>query len=427
MRTYQSIIDQFPQQMLAGEGDRLSLIKQVLDALGNPERTFQIIHVAGTNGKGSTGALLARFLMASGQRVGHFNSPTLVNEREQILVDGQMIGEDTFVATFQKIEAALPSPLTIKSLTVFEWWTVVMLQYFADQNVDWAVIECGLGGTDDATNVIGAPKIAVITHLALDHTRILGPTIEDIAMAKAGIIKAGTRAVVVAPNQPEKGRAVLIQRAKEAGVTLVEATQLVKVTLKGDVAHLKSGEESAFTPCKLRGRFQEENLTTALAVVIKLREQGLTVTLEAIERVLREAVLPGRMQVIDHAPLVIIDGAHNPDAASQVAMTIKEEFAKKRVTMVLGFLADKDVKKMVATYQQVADHLVFTNPNHPTRAFDSRPLALAMGDEWAPTGPEAVEIARKLTPREGVIIVTGSFYLIKELEELTDANLDRKP
>ena len=243
MSEYQEIIDRLPKQMLAGEDNRLEILHQVLDALGHPEHQYQIIHVAGTNGKGSTGSLVARFLITSGYKVGHFNSPAMISDREQVLVNGNLISKDDFATTFKKILCALPDYMTEQDLTIFEWWTVVMLQYFADQAVDWAVIECGLGGQDDATNVIDAPALAVITHLALDHTQILGSKIEDIANAKAGIIKYQTRALVVAPNQPEAAKEILAQRAQEADVPLVEAASRVQVKLADGTAKVKMGEE----------------------------------------------------------------------------------------------------------------------------------------------------------------------------------------
>ena len=141
MSEYQEIIDRLPKQMLAGEDNRLEILHQVLDALGHPEHQYQIIHVAGTNGKGSTGSLVARFLINSGYQVGHFNSPAMISDREQVLVNGNLISKDDFATTFKKILCALPDYMTEQYLTIFEWWTVVMLQYFADQAVDWAVIE----------------------------------------------------------------------------------------------------------------------------------------------------------------------------------------------------------------------------------------------------------------------------------------------
>lgn len=426
MSEYQEIIDRLPKQMLAGEDNRLEILHQVLDALGHPEHQYQIIHVAGTNGKGSTGSLVARFLITSGYKVGHFNSPAMISDREQVLVNGNLISKDDFVTTFKKILCALPDYMTEQDLTIFEWWTVVMLKYFADQAVDWAVIECGLGGQDDATNVIDAPALAVITHLALDHTQILGSKIEDIAKAKAGIIKYQTRALVVAPNQPEAAKEILAQRAQEADVLLVEAASRVQVKLADGTAKVKMGEEQFTCPCNLHGHYQTENLTTALAIVKQLRQGGVTIDQTMLEKVLQRVTFPGRMEAIDHDPLVILDGAHNPDAAKQMVATIQEDFADRPVTMVLGFLADKDVERMVTMYQQVADHLIFTTPDNHGRAMDSWPLATAMGHEWAPDAREALELARELTPTNGVIIVTGSFYLIKELEEgLNDESLDR--
>ena len=184
MLSYEAIIQQFSPAMKAGENDRVGLLRRILVALGNPDQQYQVIHIAGTNGKGSTGQIITQALMVKGYQVGHFASPAMLDDREQVQINNQLVTKKAFVKAYETICQKLPAGIVPSDLTVFEWWTLIALQVFADAKVDWAVIEVGLGGQNDATNAIAAPELAVITHLALYHTRILGSTLTAIAKAK---------------------------------------------------------------------------------------------------------------------------------------------------------------------------------------------------------------------------------------------------
>ncbi|MDD6864494.1 MAG: bifunctional folylpolyglutamate synthase/dihydrofolate synthase [Lactobacillus sp.] len=420
--SYERIIDSLNPQMRGGDNDRVGMLKRVLAKLHRPDQQFRIIHVAGTNGKGSTGTMIAQCLHQAGQKVGHFSSPAMVDQREQIQIDGCLIEKSAFAATYEKIVQQLPDDLNADDLTVFEWWTLVMLQYFADQKVDWAVIECGLGGQNDATNAIEAPKLAVITHIALDHTRILGPTIKDIAQAKAGIIKPGTGAVILAPNQDQAARAQIIKRAQACQVPVLDSEKTVQLTVldqnwAGTRLQLKLPGAELECQFNMLGTFQLDNLKTALTAVDWLNQAELEITPERIAAVLANIVIPGRLQKIGTQPLSFLDGAHNPDAAVRLIQTLDQLGHPQKLVLVLGFLKDKNVAQMVQTYQKLNAQIILATPDQPKRAMAAKdlqqylPNALVIADAWT-----AYQKAVALAGADGMVLVTGSFYLIKEIE-----------
>lgn len=420
--SYERIIDSLNPQMRGGDNDRVGMLKRVLAKLHRPDQQFRIIHVAGTNGKGSTGTMIAQCLHQAGQKVGHFSSPAMVDQREQIQIDGCLIEKSAFAATYEKIVQQLPDDLNADDLTVFEWWTLVMLQYFADQKVDWAVIECGLGGQNDATNAIEAPKLAVITHIALDHTRILGPTIKDIAQAKAGIIKPGTGAVILAPNQDQAARAQIIKRAQACQVPVLDSEKTVQLTVldqswAGTRLQLKLPGAELECQFNMLGTFQLDNLKTALTAVEWLNQAELEITPERIAAVLANIVIPGRLQKIGTQPLSFLDGAHNPDAAVRLIQTLDQLGHPQKLVLVLGFLKDKNVAQMVQTYQKLNAQIILATPDQPKRAMAAKdlqqylPNALVIADAWT-----AYQKAVALAGADGMVLVTGSFYLIKEIE-----------
>lgn len=425
--TYEQLQASFNRHMLGGDDDRVAILRRVLAALNHPEHHFQIIHVAGTNGKGSTGRLLAAILQQAGLRIGHFNSPAMINPREQIRVNNQPISRQDFVDTYYQVAAKLPEGLRPGDLTIFEWWTLVMIQYFATMQVDWAVIEVGLGGLNDATNCIDAPDLAVITHLALDHTNILGPTIEDIARAKAGIIKAGTKAVVLAPHQQEPARRVIERQAVVQGVPLITSADQATVvrtgqpTLAGQPLRIHSGTiPPTAVMMRMLGDYQLANLTTVLTVVDCLRRQGVKLTNSEVQAAINQTTLPGRLQLVARQPAVILDGAHNPDGARQLtASLVHLGLVNQPLALVVGFLADKDTDAMMKQYQRLPATVLTATPDNHERALAADKLAAKWpGAQPCSDGPTALRRSSKLVGPHGVVVVTGSFYLIKEIEAL---------
>jgi dihydrofolate synthase/folylpolyglutamate synthase len=425
--TYEHLQASFNRQMKGDQDNRVELLRDVLSAIGHPERRYKVIHIAGTNGKGSTGRLLSLLLQESGMRVGHFNSPAMIDQREQIKINGQKISKQDFVTAYQQIAAVLPAPFQPSDFTIFEWWTLIMLQAFANAKVDWAVIEVGLGGTNDATNCIDAPQLAVITHLALDHTKILGPTIEDIATAKAGIIKRGTANVVLAPHQVKQARRVIELRAHKLGVSLVDSARQATVmtvgqpTLAGQPLIIKSKRvPETMVKLRLLGDYQLDNLTTVLASVDCLRQQGVSLTNYELITAIEGATLPGRFQQLDRQPAVVVDGAHNPDGTRQLVESINHLGLDRRpLALVVGFLADKDVAAMVKQYQSLPAEVFVVTPDNPARSLAAEKLAqMWPGARPCSSSSSALSRAKQAVGEKGCVIVAGSFYLIKEIEKL---------
>ena len=417
MLTYQQLIHDMNQAMLGGNDDRVPLLKRILASLGHPDHAYRIIHIAGTNGKGSTGSLIEQTLQAAGNRVGYFSSPAMVDQRDQIKVNVQLISQQEFVHTYQYIVDHLPGDITPHMLSIFEWWTLIMLQFFADQQVQWAVIECGLGGQDDATNAIDAPLLAVITHVALDHTRILGSTISLIAHAKAGIIKSGTRAVFIAPHQETAALREIVTASDQCQVSLHKADR-VKITANHHQVQLTIAGQRVSGHLNLLGTFQHDNDRTAVLVVKWLVDHHFLPDWTPFLQTMATIQIPGRMQVVDQHPLTILDGAHNPDAARQIVATMQALRRTGRLIMVVGFLADKDWQTMVNLYRPIADQFIVTTPANPQRALPVTALQAALPEARAAVnGHEALRLARKMATPEDTILMTGSFYLIKEVEK----------
>lgn len=423
--TYEEILASFNHQMLAGHDDRAALLAKVRRQIGCPDQAYHIVHLAGTNGKGSTGSLIANSLQSAGYRVGYFSSPALLDEREMIRVNGALIPKEAFVQTYQHLVQELPAGLSAADLTVFEWWTLIALQYFKDQSVDWAVIECGLGGSDDATNVIKAPDLAVITHLGLDHTNILGPKIEDIAASASGIIKTGSRGCLLAPGQDPRATEVVAHRCQQRQVPLIQSGQQVAVGLADGRFDLAKGmpivvngkglpDFRVQTP--LIGTYQLANLTTAVEAYLTLSKQGVFDSEQVLSQAISQTRMPLRMQVINRQPLTMLDAAHNPDGAKELVKTIRTFMPTKKVIMVLGFLADKNWREMAAMYRSVAQTVFVTTPNNPKRALAAQTLASEIpGAQVVDRPEEALRAAQAAATEHDVVIATGSFYLVKEL------------
>ncbi len=397
----------------------------LLEALGNPQAQRPAIHIAGTKGKGSTAAFITSILRSSGRRVGLYTSPHLHTFRERIQIDGVPIDEQRFADLTAEI-APLNARLAAEKpewgeATAYELSTALAFLYFARAAVDLMVIEVGLGGRLDATNVLD-PHISVITSISYDHTRILGDTLAEIAFEKGGIIKPG-RPVVIAPQRDE-ARDTLLRIADERHAS---------VQLGGRDWHT-SGNASAFVAegpwgryddleSALVGQHQVENAGTALATCWLLDRDGLKIPETAIREGLRTVRWPGRFEIVQAEPLVIVDGAHNVDSAERLAETLAEQYPDRPLTLILGIAQDKDVEQMVRILAPRASVLIATASHHPRAASAGRIVAAAEALEppvpriaTADGVAQALELARSSAPGS-VICATGSLYVVAEARE----------
>lgn len=422
MLSYQELIHQMNQSMLAAESDRVALLRYILDQLGHPESKYHIVHIVGTNGKGSTGTLVGNLLMNSGEKVGHFASPAIHDDREQILLQNQMISETNFVTTYEKIMAKLTVEFDMSSLSIFEWFVIIMLQYFADQEVTWAIIEAGLGGKLDATNAINAPLLTIITHVDLDHTAILGNTIKMIAYNKSDVIKQNTT-VFMAPNQTDDTKQVMVNQVIERNAKELIDSSYVSVKIQREnltgfdlqiSSHYLDNVEFHFD---MLGEFQIDNLQTVIAVYDWLVQNNFGVGLQSLKETLTTTKIEGRMQVINHQPTVILDAAHNPDSTKRLISSLKHLYPTENLKFILGFLQDKNYLEMAKLYHTISKEIVVVTPNNSKRALSASRLQKEIpGSQIASNAQIGLETLIKQSGPNDVIVVTGSFYTIKEIE-----------
>jgi dihydrofolate synthase / folylpolyglutamate synthase len=405
----------------------LENIKILAEALGCPHLTIPCAHIAGTNGKGSTAAMLQSILRAAGLRTGLYTSPHLEAINERIRINGENISDELFAGIWTRVSAAIESLMASGKLaahpTFFECVTAMAFVAFAGLNLDFAIYETGMGGRFDATNIV-APEVAIITPIDFDHENYLGHSIEEIAGEKAGIIKAGVR-VVSSVERPE-ARAVIAKRCAELNVSLEEVSSVWRVqNLK--VSNGLYSAEATFThgPQKIRlapalpGRFQIQNALAAATASILLDERGLKVSGEAIARGIATVTWPGRLERIAERPDIYVDGTHNPAGARELLSFWKENFAGRRIFLVYGAMRDKAVDEIASLLFSRAEAVIFTSP-HQSRAI-SAPLLSEIAGHFAkesfivPGPSQAIERALELAGPQDAIFVTGSLYLVADV------------
>ena len=401
-------------ELKAGAKLGLERMRDLLAGLGNPERGQRFVHVAGTNGKGSTSAMIAAALRQSGQRTGLCTSPHLVEPTERININGTAVSKEQFAAAFATVHQTAEQMLLADRLdahpSYFETVTAMALLLFKER-CGISVMEVGLGGRLDATNVID-PELCVITPIAYDHEAYLGNTIESIAAEKAGILKHGVPAVMAVQDQ--LAQALIESRARELDCPLIRAQDhpATNVAATADGSRFVLGGE--IYTCPLSGRHQIENARTA---VLACKALGLSSGI--IRAGLQTTQWPGRLELIGRQPDFILDGAHNPAGAAALAAYIREFCVGRPVWLVYGAMRDKAVEEMAEQLFPLADKLIATAPNF-SRAV--RPQAiLEMSGHGnaiaAPTVPEAIELAR-LAPPDAAVFFTGSLFLVGEARAL---------
>lgn len=404
-------------------GHELKIVKWTLDRietllaeLGNPQRNARFIHIAGTNGKGSTCALMASALRASGFRTGLYTSPHLVDPRERIQIEGQLITEDAWCAAFNHVHTAVELLLAQEKIdahpSFFETMTAMAFVAFASAKVEVAVLETGLGGRLDATNLVD-PELVVITPIDFDHEAFLGSSIESIAAEKAGIIKAGRPAVF--SEQRPAAFSVLERRAleMESPVTLSSAWRVEDLHLEKFGSRFTLVRDEVIpVHCPLAGAHQVENARTAVAA---LSVFGLSAS--AISQGIAHASWPGRLERIATDPDIILDGAHNPAGARALAAYIKQFFADEPIRIVYGAMRDKAVDEVIGILFPLAAEVVLTAPDQP-RALNPASIAEVADHpadrsklRIASTIGEAIRIIRE-TPM--TTLITGSLFLVGE-------------
>jgi len=409
----------------------LSRVKKLVADLGNPHTRFPSVHIAGTRGKGSTAAMCESCLRAAGYHTGFYISPHLHTFRERIQVNRQTISREDTIAL---VEEARPFIERVPDVTTFEAITAMGFLYLARAEVDVAVVEVGLGGRLDATNVL-TPEVSIITSLSLEHTYLLGDTLDKIAYEKAGIVKPGVPAVI-APQRDE-ARIVLETVCRERGVPLTRVGRDWKyeaglADLDGQNFSIRrlAGDGSELDGeywIPLLGRHQLENTACAIATMGIMKQQGFDISAGAVREGLRTVNWPGRMEILSREPLVVVDCAHNPYAARILRSALEEWFPGQRWVLVYGASVDKDIAGVLTTLLPISDYVIVTRSDHPRAAAPARLADIAAsvggGAEISVNPAKALQRALALQRKSAVmgpdtgLLVTGSIFLVADARE----------
>lgn len=431
--TYQESLDYLDSLLKFGIKPGLERITALAEEFGNPQHGLRVIHVTGTNGKGSTCTFIASILQEAGYRVGLYLSPYVHDVRERVQIDGRMIAKEDFAAIIDEIKPVAEEigRSGLGEVTEFELKTMLAFLHFHRQQVDFAVVEVGMGGRFDATNIV-EPLVSVITNVGLDHTERLGDTVEKIAFEKAGIVKTGAPLVTAVDNDAawrvilsccHKVGAdvwrVMNGRARHAGAPSADVQ--LRYWSKDKSFSLKGGEIEimGLTP-GLQGKFQHTNAATAVAAVKALTRYEVRVTPQALAAGVANAYIPGRLEVLRDRPTLIIDGAHNPDGARTLAQTIRESFSYDRLILVIGMLNNHSAEGVLAQLAPMAAQIIATQSQwvkaspaadiaEAARKFSENVVAIE-------TVPEAVTRALGIAGPDDLVLVTGSFTTIGEVK-----------
>jgi len=406
----------------------LERTRELLKALGNPESSLRFVHIAGTNGKGSTAACIASVLRKAGYRTGLFISPYVMCFNERMQVNGGYITDGELERLTEEIrpfaDAMMDHP------TEFELITALAMKYFQYQNCDIIVLEAGMGGELDSTNVIDTPEVAVITSIGYDHVKELGPTIADIAGAKAGIIKKGGDVVIYGGEREVEAVFERVSAQRGARLCRADFTRIEKqeFSLEGIKTWFEPYGEITLP---LVGAYQPKNAALAITALERLRDKGYTIGGQDIVAGLETVRWPGRFEILGYEPVFILDGAHNPQGVEATADSLRQNFGGRKIIFIIGVMADKDVDAMISRIVPLAETFVAVRPNHP-RAMDALELANKLSRFVLATACESirggVSLAVGSAGKDGIVCALGSLYFSGEVREAyyAESNLLKK-
>ncbi len=406
----------------------LRRVDELLSRIGNPHLKARSVHIGGTNGKGSTAAMVASVLTASGYTTGLYTSPHLHTLRERIRVDGELISEGELTVVVERLQPeveAVNQKATYGRLTAFELLTALAFAHFAVKGVDFQVLEVGLGGRFDATNVI-TPEVCIITSVSLDHTEVLGGSLAEIAAEKAGIIKPGC-VVVTSPQLDEVARVIdetcLNRRTELVRVGSDVTWQGLSFDLNRQLLQVKGRLGSYELSIPLLGHYQLANAATAVAALEVLAGKGVNISRDNIINGLARVSWPGRLQILSHHPLLVVDGAHNPDSARRLKQSLEQYFVFDRAILIIGVSCDKDIAGIVSELVPLFDRAIVTRSRHP-RAMATAPIVAEFARHGVET--QAVDdvpcaLTRALAGDRDLICVAGSLFVVAEAIEQAKA------
>ncbi|MDO8281348.1 MAG: folylpolyglutamate synthase/dihydrofolate synthase family protein [Thermodesulfovibrionia bacterium] len=408
----------------------LSNIERLTDILEKPQNSFRSIHIAGTNGKGSTTTMIASILRTSGWKVGMFTSPHLKSFTERIRVNGIPISESDVVSLTHKIRESFAG--TDLNPTFFEVVTALAFCYFSLHKVDWAVIETGMGGRFDATNIIH-PELSIITNIDIDHAEYLGDSISAISHEKAGIIKQGVP-VITGARQPEA--IMKLSDTAEMNNSAIHiygkdfTSSPVSADLNRQFFDYKGYRTLKNISLNLSGSYQTVNASLAIRAVEILNNSGEDIDDTSVRTSLTAIDIEGRLEVVSEAPFIILDSAHNPEASRRLSSSLKELFPDKKITIIIGIMKDKDIAGILKPILEISDSIILTRPEGERAAspeeINNKVTSLIMNNianrhvsvTLTDSVSEALETAKKMWLEDSIICVTGSFYTTGKVKEL---------
>jgi len=398
----------------------LSKTSNLLRAFGDPHRGQHYIHIAGTNGKGSVGAMLESILLESGLTVGFYTSPHLVSFTERFRINKVGIDRDQAAALIHEVYRVTDKR---EPPTFFEMTTAMALLYFARSKVDVGIIEVGMGGRLDATNII-TPMVSVITNIGLDHSQFLGNTIIDIAREKGGIIKAGIDMATAVSQGPVKKLFQSLCEGRGAPFWSLGHDARYRRLASGLLGYYGVRERYTDLALGLKGRFQYRNAALSLLTLEILKGKGIAVSEEDIRLGLANPLWPGRLEIVSSRPAIVLDGAHNIPAMRSLADSIKRDFDFKNLVLVMGIMADKEISRILREILPLASRVIFTRPAYYRAAEPQRLLKaaeeLGWGGEVRTPLSAAIERARNLADERDLILITGSLFTVGEAKSCLD-------
>lgn len=415
--TYEQALAAIHQTPWENSVPGLKRIGELMQLLGNPQDTLQFVHIAGSNGKGSVAAMTASILQRAGYVTGLCTSPYIARFNERIRVNGVSISDDDLATVTERVLACAHEMQ--ERPTEFELVSAITFAYFAERKCDIVVLEVGLGGRLDATNIIKAPLVAVITAIGLEHTALLGDTVEKIAAEKAGIIKPGTTAVVSDQSKSIIGVITDICRARQVPLRVAQTSAIERLSQGPEGQQLLyNGTQEYHLP--MLGAHQLQNVCTVLSVVEVLRQKGFALPEQAVDEGLRNTRWPGRFELLQCVPYFFVDGGHNPQCAKAVAATLDELFPGKKICFLLGVLADKNYQGIIEPVLPIAKHIVTITPPSP-RAMAAEELSVLLKREYGidaepcATIEQGVATILARTQASDVICAYGSLYSVGEI------------
>ena len=422
--TYQQITKKMdgPWRVRPEAGNRVGMLQEILRLMGHPESKLRVIHIVGTNGKGSTGVMLAKILVTAGYKVGHFSTPAILNDREVITTNGDMISEADFVSSYKRVlEEVTAHGGDEDTLSKFEWWTLVALDYFARKEMDFVILEAGVGGLRDATNVIEKPLVVAFTKISYDHVGLLGNDLLEIAQDKAGAIKPGA-SIVNYPGQDIEVYHLLHDKAEEVGaIWNPNPKPVITIVQSSPSGLVLNADQFEGLKLSLTGAYQANNLSTVLQIVTVLKSRGFEIKEVDVAEALAHVKIQGRME-FDAERNILYDGAHNPDGIISLVASIRSWHLPFKPVVVLGLLKGKNYHDMLEELLPHVDTVIAVTPDSD-RAMSADELAakiVMMSNvdvEIADDPSAAITLARRVRESsEALILVTGSFYTLRAIE-----------